>query len=441
MKRGGNEQKRRLSTGTVVVLVLLAVTLAGSALVIGKLSSGKPADLKKLNLHLLNIQETPVPGPSDEGKTNPEETKKAFGAPNITPPPVVSEMSSAEKKGSAFELTAAGSIALTGEVRKNSWSADSRVYDYSDIMMLLAPKIRSDVSVAFTENLFCDNYKVNDTVAHESAAGLVRDAGFSYAACGFSQAYSHGKDGIETTLMSLHERGVIPVGLRYADDNDIPDIRTVNGVKAVFLQYTATVASKTRKTMEKDGTTNMIPEADAEKIAADISAARERGAEAVIVLLNWGRIGKDPDSSQKELAAAIAQAGADLIIGNGSHVPQSAEYLTGRNGSHVLCAWSLGSLLSGDRGNAKRMSGYLLHVTIRSNGQGGVDVLNPEYTPVYAWKYKQDGRYYYRCITVDGSTPDGMDSEQIKSMNKAADVVTTVMKNSPLNRRGGGNED
>jgi len=437
MRRGRNGQRRKLSAGSVFVLVLLAVTLAGSALVLGRLSSGTSVDLNKLKVNLLNIEETPIPESSPESRSKPaeEETDRPEGD-KVTPPPLVNEALPAEKKGSTFTLTAAGSIALTGEVRKNSWSSESRVYDYSDVMMLLAPQIRADASVVFTENLFSDNYKVNDTVAPESAANLAKEAGFSYAACGFSQAYSHGKDGIETTLMALDERNLTPLGLRYADDNDIPTVKAISGVKTVFLQYTATVSSKTRKTMEKEGASGMIPEADPEKIARDISAARERGAEAVIVLLHWGRIGKDPDSSQKELAASIARAGADLIIGNGSHVPQSAEYLTGRDNGTVLCVWSLGSLLSGDRGNAKRMSGYLFHVTIRSNGKGGVDVLNPEYTPVYTWKYKQDGRYYYRCITVSGQIPDGMDAEQIKSMKKADEAVTAVMNNSPLSRRG-----
>ena len=437
MKRGRNGQKRRLSAGTVIMLVMLVVTLAGSALVLGRLSSGASVDLEKLKMDFLQIQETPDPDPADETKPKTDEKAKQPGNDKVTPPPEINDALPAEKKGSTFTLTAAGSIALTGEVRKNSWTSDSRVYDYSDVMMLLSLKTKADAGIVFTENLFCDKYKVNDTVAKESAANLVKEGGFGYAACGFSQAYSHGKDGIETTLMALDERGVVPIGLRYADDSDIPGIRTIGGVKTVFLQYTSTVSSKTRKTMDQDGTAGMIPAADPDTIARDISTARERGAEAVIVLFHWGRIGKDPDSSQKELASAAAMAGADLIIGNGSHVPQPTEYITGRDGRSILCAWSLGSLLSGDRGNAKRMSGYLLHVTIRSNGQGGAEVLNPEYTPVYTWKYKQDGRYYYRCIAIDGTIPDGMDPEQIKSMNRAAEAVAAALKSSPLSRRGG----
>ena len=155
----------------------------------------------------------------------------------------------------------------------------------------------------------------------------------------------------------------------------------------------------------------------------------------MIVLLNWGKNGKDPDRSQRQLAEGIAQAGADLIVGNGSHVPQTAEYITGSNGKNVLCIWSLGTLLSGDRTNTKRVSGYLLHVTLQSDGQGGVDILRPEYTPVYTWKYKQDGRYYYHCIASNSTIPDGMDNEQRKKMADSANTVENVLQGSPVTER------
>ena len=81
------------------------------------------------------------------------------------------------------------------------------------------------------------------------------------------------------------------------------------------------------------------------------------------------------------------------------------------------------------------MAGYLLNVTVRRNGKGGADILAPEYTPVYTWKYKQDGRYYYRCLASDQPVPDGMDSEQQKTMSKAEKAVSDVLAASPLTLR------
>ena len=432
MRGGKYAGRRKLSAGTVFMLVLLVVVLAGSALVLVRLSSGARVDLSKLNMNVLDISENNdsetagnPEGESIPSVTRPETGSAAAAAPTATP-----------AAGDGFTLTVGGSISLSGEVRKNSKSTDAKVADYADIMMLMAPRISADVNIVFFENILSDKHKASDTVSPANASLILKDAGFSMAACGFSQAYASGKDGIEETLMNLDSRGIGALGIRYADDPGKPEIKTINGVRTVFLQYTATVAAKTRKAMEKEETTDMVPEADLDLITQDIDAARQEGAQAVIVLLSWGRTGKDPDKTQRELAEGIAAAGADLIIGNGSHVPQAAEYIPGADGRSVLCVWSLGTLLGGDRSNIRRMSGYLLHVTVRSDGQGGALVLNPEYTPVYTWKYKQDGRFYYRCIASDGGEPDGMDAEQRKTMAKSAEAVAAVLKDAPVSARG-----
>lgn len=434
MKNGNGTARKKLSAGTKFMLVLAAVVIVGSVLVLGKLSSGAKVDLSKLNMNVLDLQEDPsrnteeITGAKQGAGSQPaKKNEQALTGPATETP----------QRIASFTLTAGGSISLSGEVRKNSRSTDAKVADYADVMMLLAPRIRSDVNAVFFENILSDRHKDSDSVAPGQAATLLTEAGFNMAACGFSQAYSSGKDGVEATLISLDSNGITALGIRYADYIGTPEVRTVNGVKAAFLQYTATVPAKTRKTMEKDGTGGMVPDADPDLIAQDIDIARRQGAEAVIVFISWGKTGAtSPDKNQRELAGQIAEAGADLIVGCGSHIPQTAEYLPGSDGKNVLCVWSLGTLLSGDRSNIRRISGYLLHVTVSSDGLGGVTVLNPEYTPVYTWKYKQDSRFYYRCIASGSEAPDGMDSEQRKTMTKSAETVKTALKDAPLSERG-----
>ena len=434
MKGRNDPDARKVSLGTKFMLTLVVIVLIGSAIVIGKLSSGASVDLSKLKMKTIDLQDDPSGEPSGNTAEEKRDTKAdpAPGKKETT----ASETQARTDNAGGFTLTIGGSISLSGEVRKNSRSTDAKVADYADVMMLLAPQIRSNVNIVFFENILSDRHKTADNVAPGQAATLLKEAGFDMAACGFSQAYACGKDGIEATLMSLDSRGITALGIRYADQTDIPQIRTINGIRTVFLQYTSTVPAKTRKTMNKDGTGSMVPEADLSVIAKDIETARQQGAEAVIVLLSWGKTGKDPDKAQRELASGIAAAGADLIVGCGSHIPQTAEYLAGKDGGSVLCVWGLGTLLSGDRTNIRRLSGYLLHVTVRSNGHGGVTIVNPEYTPVYTWKYKQDGRFYYRCIASAGDAPDGMDNEQRKTMAKAAETVENVLKDAPMSERG-----
>ena len=527
----GNGEKRPVSAGTKVMLVMLVLVIAGSALVLGRLSSGASVDLNKLNRNLLDLgravkddagdaavkapetQNAVYPGKDgkregadDEairkaemsetagaagtssggtvaagtssggtavaagsssggtaaagissggtaavaglsyggtvasagtspgetaaaaGKTDgPGETESA-GAVHAAAEPA-DEPASAEPR--SYLLTAAGVVCLEGEVRKNSWNSESKAYDYADTMMLLRNAAPGDVKTVFLENLLMESDKYSDIIAPDYAADLLREGGFTMAACGYAQSWNKGQDGVGATRMALEERDIRPLGIRNDDDQGMLDIVPVNGIRTAFLQYTDTVAAKTRKNMEKDGALTTVPAADAGLIAREIEAARSGGAEAVVVMINWGKTGKN----QKALAAEIAQAGADLIIGGGSRIPEGAEYLTGADGGKVLCIWNLGSLLTGERDNVKRMCGYLLHVEIRSNGRGGVDVLAPEYTPVYTWKYKQDGRFYYRCLAANRPAPDGMNGDQQKTMQKANSFVTETLAQSPLTQR------
>ena len=424
-------KRRKLSAGTVFMLVMLAAVILGSAAVLTRLSSGASVDLSKLHVSVLNLQGDPAGDTEEKPQTEPKQDAQSGQQAATQSPAPTAEPQTGK---ASFTLTAAGSICLSGEVRKNSKSTDAKVEDYADIMMLLAPKIRSDVNAVFLENILSDRYKISDIVAPASAVSLLDEAGFDTAACGYAQAYAQGKDGVGDTLTILDSHGINALGLRYADDPGKPAIRNVKGIRTAFLQFTANMSAKARKSMEKDGAQDAVPEADLTGISAEISAAREAGAEAVIVFISWGKNGKEPDREQKELAAGIALAGADLIIGNGSHVPQTAEYLSGQNDKPVLCVWSLGTLLSGDRSNVKRVSGYLLHVTVARN-ESGVTVVNPEYTPVYTWKYRQDSRYYYRCIASGGDAPDGMDSDERKTMKKSAETVASVLADSPLTGR------
>ena len=458
MKKG--DKRRPLSLGTVFMLSLLAVVLIGSAAVLGRLSSGASVDLSKLNMEILDLQNglQKSGNDSDEGAgQGSKQAEKPSGFPEKpgnasitdsgtqnedeagfnpiqqagirTDRPAADNKTAETAAAGVFTLTVGGAVSLEGEVLKNAWNTDSKTYDLSDTMLLLKPELQGNLNAVFLENILTDNDKANDTVAPEDLADLLQESGFSMAACGFSKAYDKGTDGIAGTWMALDERGILVTGIRLQDKQNTPEVRTINGIKTAFLQYTGTVPQKTRKKMAKSDTTRMVPEAEISLITEEIDTVRKQGAEAVIILMKWGKTDNKPDNSQRELAVQIAKAGADLIIGSGSRIPQGAEYLEGQNGAKVLCIWSLGALLTGDR---KHTSGYLFHVTIRKNAYGGIDILAPEYTPVYTWKYKQDGRYYYRCLASDLPVPDGMDSEQQKAMSKAEKTVSETLAGSPL---------
>ena len=79
---------------------------------------------------------------------------------------------------------------------------------------------------------------------------------------------------------------------------------------------------------------------DKERMVADVRAARQR-ADVVVVQCHWGtEYSSTPNASQKELAQALADAGAALILGHHPHVVQGLSY-----DQRTFTAYSLGNFV------------------------------------------------------------------------------------------------
>ena len=375
-------RNRKISTGTIAVLLSSVIVLGMTVFVWIRLSDGKSVDLSRIRTGVLDLKEANVKEDVEPIVSTAERTVRPVA-------PVSTEKPSELVR--SYTMTIGGTVALDGEVRKNSWYSDVKQYDYYDIMTLLKREMQSDLNIVFLENLLTEDGRSSDVTATNAAAAMLKGAGFNVAACGFSKSYEKEKAGILTTRKLLEEHSITPVGIYETNEEDHYRITNINGIRTAVLQYTGTVSSTTRKKMWKNGTSVLIPAAEAETIEADINTVRSRGSEVVIVLLNWGKTGKAPDKTMYALAQKIADAGADLIIGNGSRIVSGAEMLTAAHtGRQVLCVWSLGTVLSGDRSNIRRIAGMFLQVTVKTE-EGRTELSDYRYIPLYTWKYKQDG--------------------------------------------------
>ena len=433
-----DRKRRSVSAGTVFMLFLVVLVLGGSAWVLTRLSGGRNVDLNRVVTSVMKLSS----GEKQEIENIriQQEPGEKPAEPTPTVKPAAGMFPSDAETGTAartFTLTAGGTAAIETEVRRSCYSNDSKKYDFSDIMIPLKNAVSADLSTFFFENTLSDEFKVSTTIIPTAGADLPVSAGFGTAACGFAKAYDKGQSGIDETRKALENRGIIPLGIRSRDQGE-EELFEANGIRISLQQYTGTLTATVKKNMTKDGNEDAVPAADIETIRNGIRSAKEHGADAVVVMIQWGKDGKNVDKKQKELAQQIAEAGADLIIGAGSRIPQETEMLqvAGEDGKNrqVLCAYSLGTLISDNRGNAKRLGSYLLHVTFRKEN-GAVSIVSMEYTPVYCWRYKQDGRFFYRCVPIGDTVPDGMDAEQQKVMGKALKAVTDALESSPLTAR------
>ena len=95
------------------------------------------------------------------------------------------------------------------------------------------------------------------------------------------------------------------------------------------------------------------------KIANDIKAARENGADVVIVFPHWGtEYSYDPFSGQQAQAHDIIDAGADMIIGNHAHYAAAMEVYDGKP-----IWYALGNFVFDQTWSEPTMEGITLELT------------------------------------------------------------------------------
>ncbi len=168
---------------------------------------------------------------------------------------------------------------------------------------------------------------------------LLQHAGFA----GFSLANNHmmdyGATGLADTVATLDRAGIAHAGAGVdLDAARSPAVFRVNGLPIALLGYNMTFPRSYRATGTRPGTAP----ADRDQMVADVTAARARGAQ-VIVMLHWGNeLSDDAVPPQRELAAALVRAGACLIVGAHPHVPQGVERI-----GHAAVVYSLGDAVFG----------------------------------------------------------------------------------------------
>lgn len=192
-------------------------------------------------------------------------------------------------------------------------------------------------------------------------------AGFDVALHANNHALDKGMAGIEAELAFWREKHPQMTVTGMADSQEAADVVPVlerSGHKIAILNY----ATNTNGIpLPEPWAVRMISE---EQIAADVEAARAAGAEAIVACPHWGtEYAAAPDAEQLKWGQVLADAGADVIIGDHPHVMQPFEVLTSADGREVTVFWSTGNFVSGqDRKDS--MVGSIARVTLSFSADG-----------------------------------------------------------------------
>jgi poly-gamma-glutamate capsule biosynthesis protein CapA/YwtB (metallophosphatase superfamily) len=188
-------------------------------------------------------------------------------------------------------------------------------------------------------------------VAPPEAAGLLREAGFDLLGLANNHALDRGLAGLADTARLLEDAGLAPIGA----GPDLasayrPVVRAVGDQRLAFLAFNAVPSPRGPQwTGELPQAEQVVPWTlagwERQQALAAVRSARQE-ADAVIVSIHWGyEYETRLDPLQRAMAAALVEAGADLVLGHHPHVVQAVESMHRPDGGEAVIAYSLGNFV------------------------------------------------------------------------------------------------
>ncbi|MEW6439887.1 MAG: CapA family protein [bacterium] len=197
--------------------------------------------------------------------------------------------------------------------------------------------------------------------AHPLLARALREAGWDAASTANNHALDRALNGIDRTIDALRAGGLPFAGTYRSneivdlDGDDYPDNSPyisleVEGMRVAFVAFTKPLNGVSPELGGPDLDRQVVRvEDDPERALQSVARARnESGADLVIVSTHWGVENTATVSPfQRELAQALADAGADVVLGHHPHVLQPAQKLVATDGRETVVFYSLGNITGG----------------------------------------------------------------------------------------------
>jgi hypothetical protein len=183
----------------------------------------------------------------------------------------------------------------------------------------------------------------------------LRDAGVDVVTIANNHIGNAGPNGVIETIGHLDTLGIAHVGAgRDAATARAPAWFDIAGQRVALFGYDA-IRPAYHATSARAGSAELT----SDRYRADLGAARDAGADVVVVLPHWGvEYTAMPTSRQRTDAKGLAGAGATVVLGSHSHWPGAIERLDGRP-----VVYSLGNLVFDLTRSEETVQGLIVEIT------------------------------------------------------------------------------
>lgn len=280
-------------------------------------------------------------------------------------------------------------------------------YDYGPMFAAVAPTLSAaDVAICHLETpLSPDGTNLSTYPVYNvprELAPAVAGAGWDGCTVASNHALDAWDTGVHATLDVLDAAGLRHSGTaRSAEEAATPTTYEVEGVTIASLSYTYGLNGFSLPE-DQPWLVNLI---DPERILADAAAARQAGADLVVVGLHWGeQYVTEPTADQSALARQLlASPDVDLIVGAHAHVVQPVEQI---DGEYVV--YGLGNFLSNQSPECcapGAQDGVIVTAQVRAPADGPATVSGLVVTPT--WVDRTDYTVLPVAAAIDDpSTPE-----------------------------------
>ncbi len=253
----------------------------------------------------------------------------------------------------------------------------------------------------------------------DALAEALREAGIDVLSTVNNHTMDTGKKGIIRTLEVLEQNGITAVGTRRHQEEKGYSITEINEIRVGITAYTYETprwgehktlnALKIPKDVEPliDTFSYEYLQEDLLKLQDRIQRMRQEGSELVIVYIHWGNeYQRSANAYQRQIAQALADFGADIILGSHPHVLQEIELLNSSNkDTPTLVVYSLGNFLSNQRyeilSNRYTEDGLMINIRLQKDfSTNRISLQEVSYMPTWVHRFHRQGRAEYEILPL-----------------------------------------
>ncbi|MCB0962524.1 MAG: CapA family protein [Acidimicrobiales bacterium] len=303
-------------------------------------------------------------------------------------------------------------------------AATGAAYDFVPMLAPLRPVLDEvDVAICHLEVPVAPEGSAPSGYPSFGAPGELVDAVAAVGYDGCSTASNHSLDrglaGIDATLARMDRWDLGHAGTaRSGEERVAAATYEVDGTTVAHLSY-AYGFNGYRVPADAPWAANQI---DVDRIHLDATAARQAGAEVVVVSLHWGdEYVSQPSAYQRDVAERLLPwDDIDLVVGHHAHVVQPIEVVAG-----TPVVWGLGNQLA-NQAQVPRSDGLLVEVALREGDDGRFAVSGMEAVPT--WVDIAGGFRVYPASAdhLDPAVGDGLRQALRASYDRTASVLATT---------------